>query len=312
MLDERLSDHELEKRYDIASNRDWSLKDARRRLGENANREKRVTQCAYRPFDDRSCYFGYEFMDYPRSELLDNVIHRENLCLGVGRSGNAIPERPWELASVSALPMDANYYERGGVTVFPIQLFSNEHRTENLSPAFRDFLDTRYDHHYTPEEILGYIYAVLHAPAYRKRYAEFLRIDFPRIPFPEARADFDALQELGWALVQVHLLRMKPKLRLARYHGRGTDEVEAVRYAPEESAIHINKAQHFAPVPQEVWDFHIGGYQVLDKYLKSRKGRRLSLDEIDHIGHVADALAFTIRQMEVIDLAYAKAFPGRG
>lgn len=153
---------------------------------------------------------------------------------------------------------------------------------------------------------------MLHAPAYRRRYAEFLRIDFPRIPFAEAKADFDALSALGWALVQMHLLRVKPKLKLARFHGKGTGEVEAVRYSPEEKAVHINKTQAFAPVPQEVWDFHIGGYQVLEKYLKSRKGRTLSLDEMDHVGHVADALAFTIRQMAEIDAAYARAFPDRG
>ena len=191
--------------------------------------------------------------------------------------------------------------------VFP--LYSAD--LENLSPTFRDFLDTHYDHHYTPEEILGYIYAVLHAPAYRKRYAEFLRIDFPRIPFAETKADFDALSALGWALVQVHLLRVKPKLKLARFTGKGSGEIESVRYSPEEKAVHINKAQAFTPVPQEVWDFHIGGYQVIEKYLKSRKGRMLSLDEIDHVGHVADALAFTIRQMAEIDAAYAQAFPGR-
>lgn len=196
--------------------------------------------------------------------------------------------------------------------LFPLYGQYETGRVENLSPDFRTFLDARYDHHYGPEEILGYIYAVLHAPAYRKRFAEFLRLDFPRIPFAETRHHFDALSKLGWDLVQVHLLKKKPRLKLARYHGKGSDEIEAVRYSPEERAIHINKAQHFAPMPEDVWNFHIGGYQVLDKYLKSRKGRTLSLDEIDHVSHVADALAFTISQMQAIDKAYAAAFPGRG
>lgn len=191
-------------------------------------------------------------------------------------------------------------------------LYKNRGLEENLTPAFRDYLDDRFDHHYAPEEIFGYIYAVLHAPAYRKRYAEFLRIDFPRIPFPETRAGFDALSKLGWDLVQVHLLRTKPKLRLASYHGKGDHTVEAVRHSPLEQAVYINATQHFTPVPPEVWAFHIGGYQVIDKYLKSRKGRVLSLDEINHVGHIANALAFTIAQMDAIDVAYAAAFPGRG
>jgi len=82
-----------------------------------------------------------------------------------------------------------------------------------------------------------------------------------------------------------------------------------VRYAPAEQAIAINKTQSFKPVPQAVWDFRIGGYQVLDKYLKSRKGRALTLDEIDHVGAVTDSLAFTIEQMARIDEVYEAAFP---
>jgi predicted helicase len=177
---------------------------------------------------------------------------------------------------------------------------------------FRSFIDSHYEHHYAPEEILGYIYAALHAPAYRTRYAEFLRIDFARVPFPESADDFERLSELGWELVQVHLLRQLPRKGLAKYHGKGDHTVESVRYSPQEHMISVNKTQFFKPLPQVVWDFHVGGHQVLDKYLKSRKGRELSLDEINHVAAVADSLAFTIDQMAKIDFAYKKAFPDRG
>ena len=181
-------------------------------------------------------------------------------------------------------------------------------RTENISPEFRAFLDTRYAHHYAAEEILGYIYAVLHAPTYRARYAEFLRIDFPRVPFPEAADDFERMSGLGWALVHAHLLRELPRRGLAEFHGKGSHEVEFVRYAHEEQAVQVNMTQCFRPVPPDVWEFHIGAYQVLDKYLKSRKGQTLSLDEINRVGEVADSLAFTIDQMAAIDVAYRAAF----
>jgi Type ISP C-terminal specificity domain len=85
-----------------------------------------------------------------------------------------------------------------------------------------------------------------------------------------------------------------------------------VRYSPEEQAISINKTQSFKPVPEAVWEFHIGGYKVLDKYLKSRKDRMLSLDEINQVSAVADSLAFTSEQMAIIDEAYRAAFPDRG
>jgi hypothetical protein len=99
---------------------------------------------------------------------------------------------------------------------------------------------------------------------------------------------------------------------LAKYPNKGDHTVEFVRYSPQERLISINEAQFFKPVPQAVWDFHIGGYQVLDKYLKSRKGRKLSLDEINHVAAIADSLAFTIEQVAKIDEAYKSAFGQRG
>jgi hypothetical protein len=183
---------------------------------------------------------------------------------------------------------------------------------ENLSHNFRSFIDGRYANHFSPQEILGFVYASLYAPTYRGRYAKLLRIDFPRIPFPERAEDFERLSSLGWALVEAHLLRRLPRRHLAAYHGKGDHEIEFVRYSEADQAIAINKSQSFRPVPQAVWDFHIGGYQVLNKYLKSRKGRKLSLDEIGHVAKVADALAFTIDQMAKIDEAYLAAFPDRG
>ena len=107
-------------------------------------------------------------------------------------------------------------------------------------------------------------------------------------------------------------MRELPRKKLAVYHGKGDHTVEAVRYVPADQAVVINKTQFFKPVPQPVWDFHIGGYQVLDKYLKSRKDRVLSLDEINHVGAIADSLSFTIDQMVKIDGAYRAAFPERG
>lgn len=134
------------------------------------------------------------------------------------------------------------------------------------------------------------------------------------MPFPDSADDFETLSSLGWALMQAHLLRELPRRGLAAYHGKGGHTVETVLYSPEQQAVAINKTQVFKPVTQAVWDFHIGGYQVLDKYLKSRKvkGRVLSLDEINHVSAIADSLAFTIEQMARIDEAYRTAFPDRG
>jgi len=229
---------------------------------------------------------------------------------------------PWSHCLVAAEPADDSYVSdksKERTYLFPLYQSSSPAaiggrqggpgREENISLEFRAFLHSRYEHHYTAEEILGYIYAVFHAPIYRSRYAEFLSIDFPRVPLPDAADHFEILSGLGWALVQAHLLRTFPRRGLAAYHGKGNHIVETVRYSPHEHTIHVNKTQIFKSVPQAVWDFRIGGYQVLDKYLKSRKGRTLSLDEINHVGSVADSLAFTTAQMEAIDKAYRAALP---
>ena len=314
MISTALSDEDIAKKYGIKSNRDWNIATARELMRSTKNRCSNIIQCAYRPFDYLYCYFGTEFMDYPRRELLDHVAGKDNLSLVVSRQiGTAdwrhsfIASAPANDCLISDQSSEANY-------VFPLWRFNNQNteKSENFSTGFRNFVDSRYEHHYTPEEILGYIYAALHAPTYRTRYAEFLRMDFPRIPFPKKASDFEPLSELGWELVEAHLLRNVPRKGLGKYYGKGDHAVEAVRYSPKEQSISINDTQSFKPVPQGAWDFHIGGYQVLDKYLKSRKGRTLSLDEINHVAAIADSLAFTIEQMAKIDEAYKKAFPNRG
>lgn len=241
-----------------------------------------------------------------------------NVALTTSWQAGVIGSIEFDAVMAVERPVDFNFYRRGGEYVFPIYLHYTQvdasragiaRRQENIAPEFRAFIDARYEHHYTPEEILGYIYAVLHAPAYRTRYAEFLRVDFPRVPFPEGKIAFDTLSALGSALVEAHLLRETPRRGLGQYHGRGDHTVEFVRYSSKDRAISINKAQSFRLIPEDVWNFHIGGYQVLDKYLKSRKGRVLSLDEMNHVGAVADSLAFTIEQMARIDEAYQAVFP---
>lgn len=263
-------------------------------------------EVSYRPFDARWTIWNKN-VNVHRRERVMQQFDGTNIAVVVCR----VARGDWQHLLVVDQASDDSFIsnktkERG--FVFPLRFDG----TENFAPAFRTYLDARYDHHYSPEEILGYIYAVLHAPAYRSRYAEFLRIDFPRIPFAETTEHFEALSNLGWTLVQAHLMRDLPKRRLGDFHGRGGNEVEHVRWSAEDSRISINKAQSFAPVPEAVWNFHIGGYQVIDKYLKSRKGRTLSLDEINHMARICDALAFTIDQMAAIDAAYAKAFPHRG
>ena len=176
--------------------------------------------------------------------------------------------------------------------------FAGQDRIENIAPDYRAWLNARYSRSPSPEEVFGYVYAILSAPAYRAAYADFLRTDFPRIPFPESYAHFEALAALGWRLSETQLMRrVQRDTPEARWIGKGDDVVDRPRWSEAERTIWINPNQGFAGVAAQVWEFTVGGYQVLDKYLKSRRGRVLSLDEIEHVEKVVGVIGSTIRQM---------------
>ena len=209
-------------------------------------------------------------------------------------------------------------------SVFPLYLYEEQVakqgtaaviRRANLKPAFlKAFCDRlglpQTDRHalpdgITPEDIFHYAYAVFHSPTYRERYAEFLKRDFPRLPLTSDLALFRDLAEIGQQLVALHLLDTevagvlnKP---ISTFAVAGSNVVEKVRYAENQRRVYVNNDQYFNNVPKEAWDFHIGGYQVCDKWLKDRKGRKLSVDDIQHYQRIVVALLETIRLMQAID-----------
>ena len=153
----------------------------------------------------------------------------------------------------------------------------------------------------TPEDIFHYAYAIFHSPTYRERYAEFLKIDFPRLPLTSDVPLFRALSALGEQLTALHLMeRAGPNP--AAFPVPGSSSVDAApKYDKDDRRVFINKTQYFAPVPPEVWAFQIGGYQVCHKWLKDRKGRTLTEEDITHYGSIVAALGETIRLMAEID-----------
>jgi SAM-dependent methyltransferase len=292
--------------------RSWRVSWAQADLNDHGRSGERTAPVSYRPFDQRWTFYtgrSCGFLCWPRADVMDHLVGG-GLALVTCRQTVG---SEWSHALVSSSLVDDSFIsnrtkERG--YVYPLIMLPN--KSENISREFREKFDAMYRQHYGTEEVFGYIYSVLYSKSYRTRFADLLRIDFPRIPFPSSAEDFETLSRLGWALVEAHLLRDSlPRLKLASYVGKGDDRVEAVRRDAGDGTVWINAAQGFRPVPQAVWDFRIGGYQVLDKYLKSRKGRTLSLDEIRHVARICDALAFTIEQMARIDAAYLAAFPDR-
>ena len=187
-----------------------------------------------------------------------------------------------------------------------IEVKQNEYeKIENINIDFRKFIDKKYKKKYSPEQILAYIYGILHSPTYRKKYADFLKIDFPRIPFLDNTEDFEKIAELGTEFIKAHLMEEIPKNNIAEtYDGEvGKDTVEKVEFREVKNLgrIYINKTNYFEKIPKEVFEFYIGGYKVIDKYLKSRKGKHLQIEDIQHVKYIAKILAFTIKKMKELD-----------
>ena len=308
-----IPDEEIANKYALKSNRDWDLPKRRKSLAADTEYIASLTKLLYRPFDTRVYFHHDDVVDWPRREVTRHMVAGENLGLCTSR-GHEIG-RGWEhvfccnqiidhhivsLKEVNYLLPLYRYPTPEGERTRKGELFEETEPFENLTKNFRTFVDKEYKHHYSPEDIFGYIYAVLHSPAYRAKYLEFLKSDFPCIPFVDNSKTFEALSALGWELVQVHLLKSVPQ-KLKVDISPGNFKVEKPTYNDQSQRLNINKTQYFTPVPQDVWDFHIGGYQVLNQYLKARKGRTLSLDEIQNVQDIVNVLRFTIDQMQRID-----------
>ena len=337
MRDPSISDLRIREAYSLRDNKDWQLQNARMRIRNDVKWEDKITICSYRLFDNRYCYLSTVMMDRPRRELLDNVLSKENLCLLATRQQGITGFRHIWIASFPANDCVISNKSREANAVFPLYLYptkqkeltdadlfalSEKGRRPNISKAFVAEMEAKLDltfqtegsafangdspDWFGPEDVFYYAYAVFHSPTYRERYAEFLKIDFPRLPLISDVELFAELVKLGAELVSLHLMK-SPKLNdyMTTFDKEGDDEVARgyPKYTIKDGLVHINKTQYFGGVPQEIWDFHIGGYQVLHKWLKDRRGRKLSLDEKEHYQKIVVALSETIRIMSEIDTA---------
>ena len=286
------------------------MTEARQRIRQEEDWKKGLIRFFYRPFDLRFCYFSTVAMDYPRV-IFQQHLTEENIFLNVVRQTKA---DGWGHALVANTPTPALYVElKDGSNAFPLYLYpdiANQQgnlfveKSPNLSSDFITAIREKLGYVPTPEAIFYYIYAIFHSPTYRQRYAEFLKIDFPRVPLTSNDQLFKDLGAKGQALVDLHLMKSKKLNKLiTKMNGDGDNAVTEVTYKPAEQRVYINKTRYFEGIAPEVWEFKIGGYQVLDKWLKDRKKakRTLSFDDVLHYQKVVIALKETMQLMVEID-----------
>ncbi|MGL2503184.1 type ISP restriction/modification enzyme, partial [Helicobacter pylori] len=314
-----LEPSELRRKYDIGDDsRDWRLNNAIKEVKTNIKRlEEYIVLCQYRPFDYRWTYYtpnSRTFLAYPVYDVFKHMLPpptnpktpnqtRKNVALitsrrfcqsqksGVGFVSNKISDlRTWTCPGME-----------GGDYVNP--LYHNPNYTENFTPEFRSFIDKHYSHHFEPLEVLGYIYALLYSTNYRKRYEDFLKADYPKILFTNNKDLFRALSLLGIELIGLHVLNQESlnhsfeKLKDATigesYYKEEHNPIISKKpsHNKPEQRLYINHSAYFRGVSEEIYHYMIGGYGVLEKYLKSHKNEPC---DFDHVTNIIKVIARTI------------------
>ncbi|EAJ0232126.1 DNA methyltransferase [Campylobacter jejuni] len=294
------------KEFDLGQDsRDWKIEYAQKELKDTQNNSFNYKKIYYRPFDIRWTYYtgqskGFHCM--PRREVMEHFLEGKNLGLSIPRQLKD-SKTEWNHCFLTTTITDQALASGGNGpnNIFPLYLypttrskkflkkenpnFNEENFTskiENFKESFRAFIDELYKEKFSPEDILGYIYAVLFHKFYREKYLDFLKTDFPKILFTKDKNTFKNLSKLGLKLVNLHLLKndeldFNVGEALFKDIKNKNLKIQKIKYNKDTKELFINESLYFTKVSLEIYEFKIGGYAVLDKYLKSHKE-----EDIDH------------------------------
>ena len=338
--DSSISNENIVRKYSLNEKNEW-LKHKR----QGTLNDKFLQKIDYRPFDSRNIYFNAELIDRPRLPLMNNFLN-PNIGLIFSRQAT---DSNWTAIQVSknitdnrfhfsykGIPVQAPLYiypETNGqlstsetqervpnlnmeivdkiASVLGMSFVPEKEADGNVCMANNSEVRPEFKETFAPIDLLDYIYAVLHSPSYREKYKEFLKIDFPKIPYPKDTKTFFDLVDLGATLRKIHLLESetveeyitefnidgdclvtKPHFAIDPVRAQNPDKV---------GSVWINETQYFENVPEIAWNFYIGGYQPAQKWLKDRKGRKLEFEDVAHYQKIIVALTETDRLMKEID-----------
>jgi len=318
-----IDDEEARKKFHLGKDVfDWTITTARSDLKSRPLDYSNIVEILYRPFEIRYTYYTGTTKGFhcrPRGEVMKHLFKRENLCLICPKQTPDKENSGVFISKFIAGHKTCSAYNINNI--FPLYLYPDvlpqqtivdrEVRSPNLNTGIVNQIASKAELVFTnekekiedtfaPIDILDYIYAVLHSPTYREKYKEFLKIDFPRVPYPKDKDTFWQLVKLGGELRQIHLLESPVVEKyITTYPHDGSNVVGKVKY--QDGRVYINEQQYFDHVPEVAWSFYIGGYQPAQKWLKDRKVRKLEFEDILHYQKIIVALAETSRLMGEID-----------
>ena len=294
------------------------------RISNSQYRLDKIIDFCYRPLDNRKIYYDENLIKRAFYKIQSNLL-RDNICFLCCKQLSSseynhifTSNKVSDLNSVSLQTKEQSY-------VFPLYLYPNENgdpstslhfaqddklqRKPNLDEKIWRKIDKCTKLKTTPEQVFDYIYGVLHTPSYREKYKEFLKIDFPRIPYPENKEEFERIVSIGNKLRRLHLMEEIPP-QATSFDIEGDNTVSEIRFEKEipdqvgediSGKVYINKTQYFGNVPELAWNFYIGGYQPAQKWLKDRKNRTLTFDDISHYRKIIAILIETHKLMLELD-----------
>jgi hypothetical protein len=319
------SDDDLHESFQIRKKKGWDIRKAWNMLQAVSDSEldTYVLAVLYRPFDVKWIFYHDSLVWRTARKIMRHMM-QENLGLVTSRQTQSHFKHVFVTNKIIEFNLTGTAGRYGSGYLFPLYLYPDLDKKDlfshieeakgkqpNISKKLSSALSEAYKKEPTPEEVFYYIYAVLYSNAYRTKYSEFLRVDFPRVPFTKEHKLFEEMGKYGKRLVDLHLLQsseLDPPV--ARFQGKGNNKVEKVKYNEKEARIYINQDQYFEGVAQEIWEYRIGGYQVCNKWLKDRKGGTLSLEDIKRYCKVATAIQRTIKVQRNIDAIYSEVEKG--
>ena len=297
-----MSPSEAKEKWDLGGNRDWQIEWAQKDVKKSGITKNRVRAITYRPFDTRWTYYTGNmkgFICNPRDAIMKHMLNGENIGLISARSNKS---QAMDHFFVTASLMETKAGESTTQsTLFPLYRFEEDltgkfKKALNLSDDVKEYIagicgECNAD---TALTFLNYVYACVHSPSYRIKYRDEIRQDYPRIQLTTDKTLFRKLAKFGQELIDIHLMK-DDRLDGGKtdYPIKGTNEVSSVRFDVKNRRLYINKEQYFGNIPEEVFAHTIGGYQVLDKWLKYRKGNKLTFSDINHFEKMVEALSRT-------------------
>ena len=320
------SDEIIARAFHLKDKSNWRIRDARQTLSKINDIDAKINKILYRPFDFRYIFYHSALVERMRFEVMRHML-KENIGLAISKQVKA--SKDWRHCLISESIIESSFVSNKTseiASIFPLYLYPQKNkkenrrsgstimmvleerepygRTPNLSSVILDGLEEVFGQRPTPEDILYYIYGVFYSNLFRETYAQFLKIDFPRVPFTANYSLFKKLAGLGKELANLHLLKSRAlDLPVAKYQGSGAnDRIEKIVYKEGEQRIYINRDKYFEGVAPEIWNYHIGGYPVLQKYLKNRKGR--NMNDAPRYCRIVTALSQTMEIQKEIDQVY--------